>query len=68
MWLWFLFGEVADSGEVFEVVVLRPEGRFFCESDGVDERVSEWEFVLDGEVSGGNRDFGVNLDNLGCEQ
>lgn len=55
------FGEVSDVGESIEIDVLRPEGGFVGEGDGVDEGIGEGEFVPDEEVCGGNGDVFVDV-------
>jgi len=55
------FGEVSDVGESIEIDVLRPEGGFVGEGDGVNEGIGEGEFVPDEEVCGGNGDIFVDV-------
>lgn len=46
----FGFREIFDVWEVFEVVVLGPEGGFVDQSGGVDDGICEREFVFDEQI------------------
>ena len=57
------FGKVADVGEVFEVVVLGPQGGLVGEGDGVDQGIGKREFVPDEQVCCGDGDGFVDRDD-----
>ena len=59
----FDFREIANLWQSFEVLVLSPEGGLVGEGDGVDQGISEGEFVADEEIGSGDGDFLVDGDD-----